>query len=310
MPLPLDYLNNEKLLEDLEYALTISENAGRAVRYALKELAEELGGHQKFGELVKHLAAERLFWSRLEEPFYGFLTGSPRNQDQAFETWVDTLRYTAQGAFDDATRDLDGSGRTLRALVMAKRKLNLDFEEVGIMPEKEDWGNTFIAHLESLRDREERGSLAALRRGAGSAPGTVAAMYPHILPWVPCQPWVEDAAYIVGSLFALNSQPGGQGNIGKAFTLLPQNESLEKRFVALLNCNREDLPNHLRQAVGLLKSKEVPIDWRQLLHDILYWDHESRFVQRQWARDFWQTAVSGTINSAEEPEIDQTNEEG
>jgi len=157
------------------------------------------------------------------------------------------------------------------------------------LTEKDDWIDTFIAHLEALRDREERGALAALRRGAGSPPGAVASMYPHILPWVPRQRRVEDAAYIIGSLFALNPQPRGTGNIGKAFSMVPrQTESLEKRFVALLSSHGEDLPYHLRQAVSLLKSSEIPIDWRQLLWDILYWEHESRFVQQQWAREFWQ----------------------
>ena len=117
------------------------------------------------------------------------------------------------------------------------------------MTEKDDWIDTFIAHLEALRDREERGALAALRRGVGSAPGSVASMYPQL----------EDVQ-----------------------------KRIEKRLVGLLNSHREDLPHHLRQAVSLLKSSEIPIDWRQLLWDILYWEHESRFVQQQWAREFWQ----------------------
>jgi CRISPR system Cascade subunit CasB len=115
-------------------------------------------------------------------------------------------------------------------------------------------------------------------------------MYPQILPWVPNGKWAEDPAYIVGSLFALHPEPGGNGNMGTAFAMVRErNESLEKRFVALLNCHRDDLPNHLRQAVSLLKSKDVPINWRQLLKDILSWDHEDRFVQQQWAREFWQS---------------------
>jgi len=162
------------------------------------------------------------------------------------------------------------------------------------MPETEDWVDVFVTHLEELRDRQERGALAALRRGAGSPPGTVAAMYPHILPWVPHTRWVEDAAYTIGSLFPLNTQPGGRGNLGGALSQLPRNDSLEKRFVALLNCHRDDLPERLRQAVGLLKSKEVPVDWRRLLRDVLGWDHQSRFVQQQWAREFWRSSLSET----------------
>jgi CRISPR system Cascade subunit CasB len=171
------------------------------------------------------------------------------------------------------------------------------------MTEKDDWIDRFIAHLEALRDREERGALAALRRGAGSPPGTVAAMYPHILPWVPRQRRVEDAAYVIGSLFALHPQPGGTGTLGKALSMIPgQTESLEKRFVALLNSHYDDLPHHLRQAVSLLKSseKQIPVDWRQLLRDMLYWEHEKRFVQQRWAREFWREKEKG----ASEPDTE------
>ena len=163
------------------------------------------------------------------------------------------------------------------------------------MPENEDWIGQFIAHLEALRDQGSRGALAALRRGLGNPPGTVPAIYPQILPWAPQNRWTEDACYIVGPLFALHPEPGGEGNMGTAFaTVKDPSESLEKRFVALLNCHHDDLPNHLRQAVSLLKSKDIPVNWRRLLKDILSWDHEDRFVQQQWAREFWQSKVQAT----------------
>ena len=81
-----------------------------------------------------------------------------------------------------------------------------------------------------------------------------------------------------------------------------RSESLEKRFVALLNCHGDDLPNHLRQAVSLLKAKDVAVNWHQLLRDVLYWDHEARFVQQQWAREFWQGEVRET--EAEEEKME------
>ncbi len=163
--------------------------------------------------------------------------------------------------------------------------------------EKRDWASHFVAHLEELRGRKDRGALAALRRGLGSAPGTMPLMYPQILPWAPQNRQAEDVCYILGSLFALHPEPGGNGNLGTAFKTMKllekrsgrkEHESLERRFVALLNCHRDDLPNHLRQAVSLLKSKDVPINWGRLLKDILSWNHESHFVQQQWAREFWQ----------------------
>jgi len=178
-----------------------------------------------------------------------------------------------------------------------------------MMPEKDNWIDRFISHLETLREQEERGALAALRRGLGSPLGTVPAMYPHILPWAPQNRRAEDACYIVGSLFALHPEANERGNLGTAFKTMKsleersgrkEHESLEKRFVALLNCNRDDLPYHLRQAVSLLKAKDVPVNWQQLLRDILNWDHEARFVQQKWAREFWQGAVRETEAQEEE----------
>jgi CRISPR system Cascade subunit CasA len=130
MPLPLRYLTDEGLLEDLKAALDRAERTARALRTASNKLADALGGREKFGDLVKHLGAERLFWSRLEEPFHIFLTGLPTNRDGAFEDWENTLGRTAQSAFEGATRDLDGSARTLRALVEARSRLNIGLSRI------------------------------------------------------------------------------------------------------------------------------------------------------------------------------------
>ena len=64
-------------------------------------------------------------------------------------------------------------------------------------------------------------------------------------------------------------------------------DGVERRFVALLNSDEEDLPGRLRHAVGLLKSKDIPVDWRQLLSDLLRWEYADRQVHRRWSRDFW-----------------------
>lgn len=182
------------------------------------------------------------------------------------------------------------------------------------MSEKGKWIGDFISHLESLRDENKRGALASLRRGMGSPPGTIASVYPEVLPWVPRNSWAERNGYIIASLFAMHPDSGGKGNLGKSFAFVklkkPDNESLEKRFVALLNCHLDDLPGHLRQAVSLLKGEDIPVDWQQLLFDISHWDHESRYVQQQWARDYWQRITPEETSGQEElNNIDNEEEE-
>jgi CRISPR system Cascade subunit CasB len=149
----------------------------------------------------------------------------------------------------------------------------------------------FVTYLEGLRD--DRAALAALRRGLGQPPGTVAGMYPYVVRWLPADapPGREAAYYLVAALYAYHPAVGGAGNLGEAFrrTLDPQgdNTAVERRFTALLAAHPDDLDFYLRQAVSFLRSKEVPIYWHQLLADVLAWGHPDRYVQKQWARAFW-----------------------
>ena len=149
----------------------------------------------------------------------------------------------------------------------------------------------FITYLEGLRD--DRAALAALRRGLGQPPCTVADMYRYVVPWVGTDAarWMEEAYYLVAALFAYHPLPGGIGNMGRHFarTRDPEssNTAIERRFTALLAAHPDDLDYYLRQAVSFLKSKEVPVHWHQLLSDLLAWGYPDRYVQQQWARAFW-----------------------
>lgn len=158
-----------------------------------------------------------------------------------------------------------------------------------------DWRDRFITHLERLRDEENRGALADLRKGLGEEPGTVSSMYRHVIPWIPATRFVENTAYTVASLFALHPDKGGNRSLGGALSLIKTPDgrellpSIERRFTALLNIDEEDLPVHLRQAVSLCKSNEIALNWRRFIRDVQAWGHPERYVQRNWARDYWGT---------------------
>jgi CRISPR system Cascade subunit CasB len=157
----------------------------------------------------------------------------------------------------------------------------------------------FVEYLETLRTRDDRGALAALRRGLGEAPGTVPAMYPYVVRHLPAgvKPWEEDTYYTVAALFAYHAQEGGTGNIGSSFAQVRReagrknpnadHTALERRFTALLAAHPDDLPFYLRQAVSFLKANSVPINWHQLFYDMRAWGHPNRYVQKQWAQGFW-----------------------
>ncbi len=152
----------------------------------------------------------------------------------------------------------------------------------------------FIDYLSSLSSNKNRAALAHLRRGLGKEPGMSLEMYPYVAGWTKNFHRNQERAYfIVAALFGLYPKPSWKkddrfNNFGKSISFLKsKSDSIELRFNALLNANEEDLPYHLRQMVGLLESSDAPINWHLLLHDIRFWSHEDKFVQRSWAKGFW-----------------------
>lgn len=161
---------------------------------------------------------------------------------------------------------------------------------------QDDRAERFVERLEKLNRNGDRAALAALRRSLGKTAGEAAEAHRYILPFNPSV-WEEPAYYLVAGLFALHPaswrrEEGDKRptNFGASFAWLKSNtdsDSIEKRFVALLDCHEDDMAEHLRHAVSLLRSKDIPVDWLQLLRDLRNWNHEDRFVQRNWARAFW-----------------------
>ena len=173
-------------------------------------------------------------------------------------------------------------------------------------PSIEGSSSPLIGYLYTLVSKQsgDRAALAALRRGLGVRPGTEVSMYRYVARFVPPQVhgWKHDAHYLLAALFALHplpwsEPPGGiQSNFGASFARLAkhiESGSIEDRFGALLDAHRDDVAEHLRHLVSLLKVHEVPVDWAQLLTHLIGWDSESRWVQRQWARAFWSDAATG-----------------
>jgi CRISPR system Cascade subunit CasB len=64
-------------------------------------------------------------------------------------------------------------------------------------------------------------------------------------------------------------------------------EPVQRRFEALLAAHADDLPYQLRQAISLLKAKEIPVDWPQLLADLSAWSYQDHPVQFQWSRSLY-----------------------
>jgi CRISPR system Cascade subunit CasB len=173
--------------------------------------------------------------------------------------------------------------------------------------DQETWIRPFIAELARLLgsggNHRDAGTLAKLRRGLTEYPADRDIwVYGHLSG---AGPEHEEPAALVASLFALWHQGGRShfqhtpnslgGSYGR-LRAITGSESVEKRFAALIDSHPDDLPSRLRHAVTLLRSKNIPINWEQLLRDLLAWRAERRPVQRRWARDFWTRTVAGKFD--------------
>ncbi len=182
------------------------------------------------------------------------------------------------------------------------------------MSSTKTWTEPFVSYLEELRERQDRGALAAMRRWLnGDARSSIEAMrivQPRLnMNNTKLRDTREDVSLLVGALFALHDAPGGFGNIGDAFRRLSGDAAappanIERRFMTLLASDEADIDSALRHAVMLLKAGSVPVNWHQTYSDLMRWkgsDSQKReIVRRQWARSFWRSrpqAENNTSNS-------------
>ncbi|MBZ0070443.1 MAG: type I-E CRISPR-associated protein Cse2/CasB [Gammaproteobacteria bacterium] len=152
----------------------------------------------------------------------------------------------------------------------------------------------FIAWLEKLNESDGK-VRAVLRRSLAFNPGQHIPAFPYIEPFLKREEtgWRRDMHYLVAALWAAHWR---EGRIDAALTLAHAcaahqlksgSASTERRFISLLDADREQLPHRLRQMIALLG--EQSIDFEALLDDLLRWNSESKPTQNAWARDFYRT---------------------
>jgi len=135
---------------------------------------------------------------------------------------------------------------------------------------------------------EDRGALADLRSGLGRKTSDMARVHRYVVPYLPEHRGNDQWYYTTATLFGLFPSQRTGYSVGKAFhPVRVKSDSMDARFIALLNAHPEDLAEHLRHVVSLLRSNQQPIDFFRLLDDLLQWDHPDGHVQLNWARDFY-----------------------
>lgn len=173
----------------------------------------------------------------------------------------------------------------------------------------------FIGYLKGLnKPPQNRAALAHLRRGLGKPPKTAMEMFPYLGRFLShdTKPNYENTVFIIAALFAYYPDAKHtSGNLGASLRELTESsDSIEKRFVALLNAETEDLPYYLRQIIGLLKSNDIGVNWEKLFFGVQNWKNENlkETIQSQWAKQFWGNFTGkNQDNQNSQPKTGETN---
>jgi len=140
-------------------------------------------------------------------------------------------------------------------------------------------------------ERLDAGERARLKRNAGrtlaESHNALGLFFRLLPPNVP--PYQEETYFLVATLFPL-TESGDEGSLGRALYRARDKkyaQGLDRRVETLLDADREQLPFRLRQTIRFLYSKRVTVNWPRLLKDLLAWGHPKRYVQENWARDYF-----------------------
>jgi len=159
-----------------------------------------------------------------------------------------------------------------------------------------DQKETFVEFLEKRLN--DRAAMASLRRGLAQPRSVEVSRI--VQQWLSedSPRWLEDTCYSIAPLFALHHDDIAQsGNMGNHFRDMCDDPSepppnIERRFMQLLASDANSLDDLLRQAISLLKSKGVAVNWQRLFSDVGWWkqnaDSRDR-VRLEWSRKFWRT---------------------
>lgn len=163
---------------------------------------------------------------------------------------------------------------------------------------------TFIESLARL----DTGEKARLRRDAGKtlAECQNIGLFYRLLPYGVAT-GKEEIYFLVATLYPLLAD-GGNGNFGTVLRQVrdpdaKKNKGLNRRVEILLDSDTDQIRFRLRQAVRFIRShnSKITVNWARLLDDLLRWDIPARYVQQEWARDYFGLSEKLTRPKHENP---------
>ena len=138
------------------------------------------------------------------------------------------------------------------------------------------------------------GRLALFKRNAGAdlagSRGVLPTFY-RLLPRSVRHERDIETHFLIATLYARHDRPEGAGNFAQCMLEIvsrgANHEGVSRRLAIVLDSHRDELPFRLRQAVGLVRSYEYPIDWTRLLDDFSDGMIHAAGVQKTWARTYF-----------------------
>jgi CRISPR system Cascade subunit CasB len=148
----------------------------------------------------------------------------------------------------------------------------------------------FLAAL--LRIQDDRGKMAALRRGLSHA--TRREAWPVVASLG--MDIANEAAITIAALFATHPVVSNARSLGQTCRFIAAEsgkvsdipESFDKRFRRLIACDVvEEVSGQLSAWIRLAKSKGVGVNYAELYNDLYWWSKDAEKKRLRWARDFW-----------------------
>lgn len=158
----------------------------------------------------------------------------------------------------------------------------------------------FVEWLEDLSKKDTK-VRAVLRRSLAFDPGTYVQAIPYVEPFLKDEDsfWRREMFYLVAGVWAAHWREGRVGvpmslpRACAAYQAEGKSANTERRFISLLDADRDQLPHRLRQMVALLK--DCNLDFASLLWNeetksgLLNWLDPRKRTQNAWAREYYRT---------------------
>jgi CRISPR system Cascade subunit CasB len=154
--------------------------------------------------------------------------------------------------------------------------------------------------LENLhrRIKDDNGAKATFKRALSGEERHVRNTYSMVLPYLEGiherqqEVWIFVASLSVYYPQAIREKQQNFGSSCRGLANNTQSEGADRRFRALLDTALADIQSPLTALVRQIKTKEVRIDYPQLLADLCQWDHPDQYIQDRWARTFWGASIT------------------